>query len=419
MATLTVTEIVADLIGAFRQKNLPLSFFASDFGDKEAVKGQQIIAHVAQMPVASTYDATQGGYANGAQNATGLLVDVPVTMDQHITVPIKIAHTDAISTRSTKYLKTIDNAAYVLGKAMIDYALGTVTPANFSQTTAQAIVDTNRDTLSTVTAAMNAKDTSAPTRNGLVSSAVFNALDSDTRITSNQFHGERREGDTLGRIRNVAGFAELVEWPTLQGTNNLSAFFFDEARDCHRHAPAQQHGRHRRFPGHPGGREDRGGQGPRERPLHHGLRVDRARDHGHLHHVHRAFRRDLRQAQRRQRQHLRLRRLSPHHGLKPSDPTLRRAAPVRDDVPRRPSARPAKFPFFHDPHQMSTEIRDTAAGYKIGTSENQPVSFHGAEPVPQRASVAQAVAVDLPTALVLVNELRAALIEKGLIKGSA
>lgn len=80
-------------------------------------------------------------------------------------------------------------------------------------------------------------------------------------------------------------------------------------------------------------------------------------------------------------------------------------------------------------------------GYQIGTTALQKISFHGAAVVAQRASAAQAAvpatpiddaAGDAPTAAeynaavarinaltVLVNELRAALVEKGLIKGAA
>lgn len=73
-------------------------------------------------------------------------------------------------------------------------------------------------------------------------------------------------------------------------------------------------------------------------------------------------------------------------------------------------------------------------GLQVGYSPADLVSFHGATPVVQRSGAAQAaVATTAPTnstpygfttsaqaaALVtLVNELRAALVEKGIIKGS-
>ncbi len=55
---------------------------------------------------------------------------------------------------------------------------------------------------------------------------------------------------------------------------------------------------------------------------------------------------------------------------------------------------------------------------QIGAGTAAKVGFHGATPTAQRASVDQAVAIDLASVIVLANELRAALVEKGLIKGA-
>lgn len=80
-------------------------------------------------------------------------------------------------------------------------------------------------------------------------------------------------------------------------------------------------------------------------------------------------------------------------------------------------------------------VLDTTTGTKVGTATGQKLGFHNATPVVQRAGAAQAAVVTTAAtqttpygfatqaqadALVtLVNELRAALVEKGLIKGSA
>jgi hypothetical protein len=87
-----------------------------------------------------------------------------------------------------------------------------------------------------------------------------------------------------------------------------------------------------------------------------------------------------------------------------------------------------------------TQVRHTTAGYNVGTSATQTVGFHGATPVAQRAGAAQAAVsstavpnvggtysqaevnaiVARTTAnTVLLNEIRAALVEKGIIKGAA
>ncbi|HKP93451.1 MAG TPA: hypothetical protein VJS88_06110 [Chthoniobacterales bacterium] len=83
---------------------------------------------------------------------------------------------------------------------------------------------------------------------------------------------------------------------------------------------------------------------------------------------------------------------------------------------------------------MATQVRPTTSGYKIGTSATQTVGFHGATPVAQRSGAAQAaVATTAATnsspygfsqtqadaIVTLLNEIRATLVAKGLMKGSA
>lgn len=55
----------------------------------------------------------------------------------------------------------------------------------------------------------------------------------------------------------------------------------------------------------------------------------------------------------------------------------------------------------------------------VGAGTGSKVGFHGATPTAQRASADQASATDLASVIALANELRAALVEKGLIKGGA
>lgn len=104
-----------------------------------------------------------------------------------------------------------------------------------------------------------------------------------------------------------------------------------------------------------------------------------------------------------------------------------------------------------------TEFEDTTSGLKIGKAAGQKLAFHGSAPVAQRSGSAQAVVtptigvavvttastqsspfgfvtqaqgdalvsrvnqllVDSAAQTVLINELRAALVEKGLVKGGS
>jgi hypothetical protein len=226
MPTLTVSEILSDVLMAFKQRVPGLRYFATDFSSQEVKFGQQVIAHLPTVPTAYDHVAASG-YSNNAQNARDLLSDVPITIDGWKDVPIKILVADATQDRSQNYLKTIGNAGYVLGKAVVDYALGKVVEANFSQETTKSISNTNRDTLGEVRKAMNVRQAGTP-RYGLVNSDFFDALDQDARIASRDYHGQQVGGDPFGKLVNVGGFSEIQEYPDFPANSeNLSAFFFD------------------------------------------------------------------------------------------------------------------------------------------------------------------------------------------------
>ena len=55
---------------------------------------------------------------------------------------------------------------------------------------------------------------------------------------------------------------------------------------------------------------------------------------------------------------------------------------------------------------------------QVGAGAASKIGFHGATPTAQRASANQAEATDLASVIALANELRAALVENGIIKGS-
>ncbi len=55
----------------------------------------------------------------------------------------------------------------------------------------------------------------------------------------------------------------------------------------------------------------------------------------------------------------------------------------------------------------------------VGANASAKVGFHGPTPTVQRANAGQAAAADRATVITLANELPAAVVEKGVIKGSA
>jgi hypothetical protein len=56
---------------------------------------------------------------------------------------------------------------------------------------------------------------------------------------------------------------------------------------------------------------------------------------------------------------------------------------------------------------------------QIGAGTSSKIGFHGATPTAQRSNANHSEATDLASVITLANELRAALVEKGMIKGEA
>lgn len=226
MATLTVSEILSDVLMEFKQRVPALGFFSTDMKNEAVKYGQTVIAHLPTVPTAYAH-VVSTGYNTNAQNARDLLTDVPIVINQWTDVPIKISADDASQDRSQNYLKTIGNAGYVLGKAVVDFALGKALEANFTDQTVELAADNDLETLDGIRAEMNVRKAAAP-RFGIVNSAVFNSLNADPRIASGDYHGQMTGEDPYGRLVNLAGFKEIIEYAELPGNSeNLSGFFFD------------------------------------------------------------------------------------------------------------------------------------------------------------------------------------------------
>lgn len=224
--TLTVTEILSDVISAFKLRVPALNYFTTDMTADQVKKDQIVLAHIPTLPTVYSHTAANG-YNENAQNARDLLTDVPVTIDQWKHVTIKILHDDATEDRSKNYLKTIDNMGYVLGKTVVDYALGKALETNFSEQTVELSDDTDLETLNTIRGRMNTKGATDP-RYGIISTATMNAFNSDPRIASGDYHGQRIAGESIGRLKNIAGFTEIMEYPGLSdNSESLAGFFFD------------------------------------------------------------------------------------------------------------------------------------------------------------------------------------------------
>lgn len=224
-ATLSTAEIVADVLDAFKTRFPQLLSFATDFSQDSVRLGQQVIARVALLPTVRDYDAT-GGYETNAANANDLVADVPVTINRHKHVPVKVDYISQISTQRNLYDEAVGQLAFSLGKEAFDYAMSLVVASNFSQSSTFSESNSDKDMLDDVTSDLNAIGAAPVGRFGIVNTGVFSSLEADLRIASGDYHGQQRGGNAYGHLQNIAGFEDIYEYPGMPGNSeNLSGFF--------------------------------------------------------------------------------------------------------------------------------------------------------------------------------------------------
>ena len=226
--TLSTGQILDLVMDAFKVR-LPflVGAFSTDFSSEQAKLNQTVLAHIAGLPTVRDYDATTGYKANAAE-ATSLISDVPVVINRHKHVPIKLDFLDAAST--VQQLNLLEaatmNCGYVLAKSMADYCLELVVSTNFSQSSPYAVANSDLDMLANVREDMNAKGASTMGRFGIVGSGVMTTLATDSRIASGDYHGQRIGVEALGHLQGIQGFANIWEYPDMPANaENLTGFF--------------------------------------------------------------------------------------------------------------------------------------------------------------------------------------------------
>lgn len=224
MPSLSSTTILQQTLTAFRTLFPFIQNMGTDFSERPLVKNEQKIAHISTLPTAASFDATTG-YANGATEASSLLVDVPITPDQHNHVPLKVSHLNAISERKNALDQGIVNAGYVMGKTMVDSITAKLKGSNLSYSETASTENSDLDVVEGITTTLNGNGAMPMGRIGLVSSAVAQTLAMDTRIASRDYYGQLTGSSGLRAFRNVGGFEAIFEYPGLDTNNAVSQTF--------------------------------------------------------------------------------------------------------------------------------------------------------------------------------------------------
>lgn len=230
--TLSVPELLMDVLDAFKLETPELfepGGFSKDFSSKTAVLGDKITAKIAHVPVTATYDPTPGvGFYNGAQDVTTLIEDVPVTLNQFIHVPIKVAWLSQLSSKLPLYKEAVRNYGYALGKQVVDTALGQILPGNFSNSVTTPVANVTLDTFDNdIRNKMNSLKVFNKNRWALLNSSAAGQLGQDDRVRSSLFYGALNGDNGYRKWANLAGFNWVREYPDFPTANNLWGFAAD------------------------------------------------------------------------------------------------------------------------------------------------------------------------------------------------
>jgi hypothetical protein len=235
-ATLSVNELLMDVLDAFKLELFALQMFSTDFSSKTAVKGDTITAHISTLPAVQAYDNATGFKANAAA-ADSLLTDVSVVLDQFSHVPIKITWLTQLASKKPLYKEAVRNYGYVLAKKVLDYSLTKVVAANFSHKVTQAIPNVSLDTLdgqigggNGIRTQLNAQGAAPFGRFGIVNSAWASQFGADDRVKSALFYGQLNGNEGYRRWKNIAGFENVIEYPDFPANNETCQGLFGDRR---------------------------------------------------------------------------------------------------------------------------------------------------------------------------------------------
>jgi len=228
LLTLSGTEVVQRVLGAFKTVLPAITRMSTDFSAERAKYNQQIMARIASIPAVQDYDTAGGGYKTNAANATTLLTDVPITMNKWRHVPIQVKIADVAKSVFNLTEQAIINCGYALAKDVMDTVLGQVLSANFSYSQVTANADFNLSTLNAANAQLSKNKASPFSRFGVINSDVAQQLREDPRLSSSLFYSQLNGETPLLEYRNVAGFRSIYEYPDLPANaQSLTAFLFD------------------------------------------------------------------------------------------------------------------------------------------------------------------------------------------------
>lgn len=207
-----ISQRVLDLMVSRRPMLLGI---ASDFSAEQAVKGQTIYTRTVGVPAVQNF-------GSGAEDS--VIADVTVQMANHKEIHHGFTPAEYLTSNRNFIDETAEALAIGLGNHMVDAVAALITAA-FTNTAITGAANT-KDFSDVVKGAKALNVAGAPdiNRSMWINSDFAEALLNDEVILE---YVDRNTSDAYGRWRNVAGFANIWEYPALPGNSiNLIGFGF-------------------------------------------------------------------------------------------------------------------------------------------------------------------------------------------------
>ena len=228
--TLSVNELVADVLDSYKVQFPVIGNFARDFSSDSARRGQTITARVlSSIASPSDYDAS-AGYEGSTTDVGTLTNDINITLDQHKYVSISMDYLDMISTQRDLYGEVASTLANTLGKGLMGAIWDGIIADNFSKVITRdgstAGQEHDLTMLHAVREEMNTNGASVAGRYGIVNSSV--KLLTDEKIASGDFYGQLSGANGIGILQNIAGFEAIYEYPDADNNSENCVGFFGD-----------------------------------------------------------------------------------------------------------------------------------------------------------------------------------------------
>lgn len=218
LGTLAGELVTQQTLELLRVELPELRAFATDFSSLGADYNQAIKSRIVGIPTSSDYNTTTGYAANDA-----VMVDVPVTIDEHKSVSIEFNANELASTSRKLFDEMAPAMAQRVALDLVAKALGRITAANYTNApTVEAEIDFDRATVMKIAGALSDRGVPRNARTLLLTGAYYDRLFSDPAIVALAAN-QRQDLITGLRLLNIHDF-DIIRTATLPNTDNLVGF---------------------------------------------------------------------------------------------------------------------------------------------------------------------------------------------------